>query len=109
MSGELTEVIEEQKRKFQKEQGRDFGPNDKLFFDAPPLEHVEHYMVEAMKKAGIHPPLIYAFEKTGLLVTEENQHLLPEKDLAEWEAAINEYETLQAGEKISDGDENELF
>ena len=109
MSGELTEVIEEQKRKFQKEQGRDFGPNDKLFFDAPPLEHVEHYMVEAMKKAGLDPALIYAFEKTGLLVTEENQHLLPEKDLAEWEAAIDEYEALQAGEEISDGDENELF
>ena len=109
MSGELTEVIEEQKRKFQKEQGRDFGPNDKLFFDAPPLEHVEHYMVEAMKKAGLHPALIYAFEKTGLLVTEENQHLLPEKDLAEWEAAIDEYEALQAGEEMSDGDENELF
>ena len=66
MSDELTEVIEEQKWKFQKEQGRDFGPNDKLFFDAPPLEHVEHYMVEAMKKAGLDPALIYAFEKTGL-------------------------------------------
>ena len=46
-----------------------------------------------MKKAGLDPAIIYAFEKTGLLVTEENQHLLPEKDLAEWEAAIAEYET----------------
>ena len=102
-------MIEEQKRKFQKEQGRDVGPNDKLFFDAPPLEHVEHYMVEAMKKAGLHPALIYAFEKTGLLVTEENQHLLPEKDLAEWEAAIDEYEARQAGKEISEDGGTEWF
>ena len=109
VSDELTEVIEEQKRKFQKEQGRDFGPNDKLFFDAPPLEHVEHYMVEAMKKAGLHPALIYAFEKTGLLVTEENQHLLPEKDLAEWEAAIDEFEARHAGKEISEDGGTEWF
>jgi hypothetical protein len=31
-----------------------------------------------------------AFEKTGLLVTE--QHLIPDEDLAEWDAAIEEYE-----------------
>ena len=43
-----------------------------------------------LKEVGIADD--YAFEKTGLLVTEENQHLLPEKDLAEWEAAIDEYE-----------------
>ena len=109
MSDELTEVIEEQKRKFQKEQGRDVGPNDKLFFDAPPLEHVEHYMVEAMKKAGLDPALIYAFEQTGLLVTEENQHLLSEKDLAEWEAAIDEYEARQAGKEISEDGGIEWF
>ncbi len=53
MSDGLAEIIEEQKRKFQKEHGREIGPNDKLFFDAPPLEHVEHYMVEAMQQAGL--------------------------------------------------------
>ena len=58
MSDELAEVIEEQKRKFQEEHGREIGPNDKLFFDAPPLEHVEHFMVEAMKKAGLDPAII---------------------------------------------------
>ena len=66
-------------------------------------------MVEAMKKAGLDPALIYAFEKTGLLVTEENQDLLPDKDVAEWAAAIEEYEAMQAGKEISEGDENELF
>ena len=66
-------------------------------------------MVQAMKQAGIHPAVIFAFEKTGLLVTAENQSLLPDKDLAEWAAAIDEYEALQAGEEMSEGDEDDLF
>jgi hypothetical protein len=49
-------------------------------------------MVETMKRAGIDPALIYAYEKTGRLVTEDNQQLLSNADLAEWEAAIEEYE-----------------
>ena len=105
----MGEIIEEQKRKFQKEHGREIGPNDKLFFDAPPLEHVEHYMVEAMKQAGLDPAIIYAFEKTGLLVTEENEHLLSENDLAEWQAAIDEYEARQGNEELPEEDGNEWF
>ena len=49
-------------------------------------------MVEGMRAAGLDPGYIYAFEKTGLLVTEQNQHLIPETDLAEWGAAVEEYE-----------------
>ena len=57
----------------------------------PPLEHAEHFMVEAMKQAGLDPAVIYAFEKTGLLVTEANEHLISDVDRAEWEAAVLEY------------------
>ena len=49
-------------------------------------------MVEDMKAAGMDPAFIYAFEKTGLLVSEQNQHLISDEDLAEWDAAIEEYE-----------------
>lgn len=49
-----------------------------MFFDRPPLEHVEHEMAQAMKAAGLDPAFVYAFEKTGLLVTEQNQHLISE-------------------------------
>ena len=54
-------------------------------------------MVEDMKAAGLDPAFIYAFEKTGLLVTEQNQHLIPDEDLAEWDAAIEEYERKHRG------------
>lgn len=109
MSDELVEVIEEQKRKFVETHGREPGPGDNLFFDMPPLEHAEHYMIEGMKQAGLDPAVIYAFEKTGLLVTEANEHLISDMDRAEWEAAIREYEARQEeGEPLGD-DENEYF
>jgi hypothetical protein len=107
-SEDLAEVIEEQRRKFVEQHGREPGPDDHLFFDMPPLEHAEHFMVQAMKEAGLHPAFVYAFEKTGLIVTEENQHLLSENDLAEWEAAIQEYESRQ-DEEPPDDDESEYF
>ena len=36
-------------------------------------------------------------------VTEENEHLLPEKDLDEWEAAIAEYEAQQGDDELPQG------
>lgn len=93
MSSEMREVLAEQHRKFVEKFGREPGPEDKIFFDMPHPEHIEHMTVEAMKKAGIDPAIIYAYEKTGRLVTEENRHLLSEAELEEWQDAIEEYET----------------
>ena len=109
MSGELAKVIEEQKRKFVETHGREPGPGDDLFFDMPPLEHVEHYMVEGMKQAGLDPAIIYAFEKTGLLVTEENEHLISDNDRAEWEAAILEYRAKHGDDAPDEDEDNEWF
>jgi hypothetical protein len=93
ISPEVADILQAQRQKFIDKHGREPGPNDPVFFDLPHPEHVEHQMVEAMKKAGMDPAFIYAFEKTGRLVTEQNQHLLPESALDEWQAAIEEYES----------------
>lgn len=95
MNDEMTEVINEQKRKFTEKFGREPRSGDNLFFDMPSLEHAEHFMVEAMKQAGLDPAIIYAFEKTGLLVTEANEHLISDKDRADWGAAVMEYRRKQ--------------
>ena len=74
---------------------------DRIFEGSPPLELMEHWTVEAMKKAGIEPALIYAFEKTdGLLVSDQNADKMPDTDIAEWEAAICEYEK-KTGQKAT--------
>jgi hypothetical protein len=101
---EMRDVLDQQRQKFIDKHGREPGPNDPIFFDAPPVEQVEFQMVQAMKEAGLDPAFIYAFEKTGgLLVTEQNQHLIPEKDLAAWDAAIREYEEKHGREKPRPG------
>ena len=108
MSDEMGEIIAEQKQKFTEKFGREPGPGDKLFFDMPPVEHAEHFIVEGMKKAGLDPAVIYAFEKTGLLLTETNEHLISDVDRAEWEAAVLEYRAKH-GDGSEEDEENEWF
>lgn len=109
LSDEMGEIVEQQRQRFVEQFGREPGPDDHVFFDAPPLEHVEHEMVQAMKKAGIDPAKIHAFEKTGLIVTEDNQHLLSDADLAEWEAAIQEYRAKHGNGDSIEGEGDEWF
>ena len=99
MTPEMREALEQLRQAFLGEHGREPGPGDLLFPDLPHPEHLEARMVEDMKAAGLDPAFIYAFEKTGLLVTEQNQHLIPDADLAEWDAAIEEYEAKQGGQE----------
>lgn len=48
-------------------------------------------VIETMKRAGTPPEFIYAFEKTGRLVTSETYERLSVKERKEWDAAIEEY------------------
>lgn len=51
-----------------------------------------HAMLRAaFEQAGVRPELIYAFDKTGRMVTEDNIDLLTPEELAEWNAAVHEY------------------
>ncbi len=50
--------------------------------------------IEAMRAAGIRPAVIYAYERTGLIVTRENRKLISAADLDEWEDAIAEFVEL---------------
>jgi hypothetical protein len=108
MSDEMEEILEEQKQKFIEKYRREPGPQDRLFFDMPPLEHVEHFMIEGMKQAGIDPAIIYAYEKTGLLVTEANEHLITDVDRMKWEDAVRGYRARQ-GSEFDEEEANDWF
>jgi hypothetical protein len=88
---EVKEVIQQVRQAFIDKHGREPEPDELLFTDLPHLEHLEAMIVGDMTSAGLDPAFIYAFEKTGFLISEENQHLIPEKDLEAWRAAIEEY------------------
>lgn len=102
LTDETKGILEAQLQSFREKFGRDPGPGDPIFFDPQSDEprpfDPEDYRrtaVEAMQKAGINPALIYAFSRTGLIVTEENLDKLSKADLAEWKAALDEYEELK--------------
>ena len=92
MPEELQELVGSLFESFRARHGRDPGPTDRLFDEAPHLEHIEHYTVEAMKRAGVEDALIHACEETNLLLSEKNERLVSESDVAEWERAIDEHE-----------------
>ncbi len=81
--------------------GRDAGPDDPIFFDPdadepvplPPVK-AEAVMTAAMEDVGIDPALIYAWQHTGMLVTEANRGLFEPEDIAEWDEAVRRFDAL---------------
>jgi hypothetical protein len=98
---ELESALAKQVQAFREKFGRDPGPRDPIFFD-PDAEvptrldprDVTTELVAAGYRTGLPPAYIHAIEKTGLIVTETNMHLLSEANLKEWQTAVEE------GEKI---------
>jgi len=104
MSPELEKVLKKKREAFRQKFGRDPGPEDPVFYDPDadtpqPLDadKIDHLMIEAMVQAGLDAAYIYAYQRTGLLVTEDNIDSLSEQDLAEWQLAIQEYEDKTKG------------
>ena len=79
--------------------GRKLRPDDKIFDIEP--EHFEHRTAQLMREANFHPMHIYAFEKTGLLLSEDNLHRVPESHLEEWAVACQEWlDIYKPGQKF---------
>ena len=78
-----------------------------MFFDPDadtpqPFDHgkVEAEVTQAMAQAALGPAFIYAYRRTGLIVTEENEHLLTDEDRQAWRDALAEYEQMIGREPI---------
>ena len=98
MTPEAAAILKKQLADFRKKFGRDPGPNDPVFFDPTKDEPTEidpqafaKDVVAAMKAAKTPPQIIYAYEKTGRLLTSDNLDKYPPEAIAEWEAAIDDY------------------
>jgi hypothetical protein len=57
----------------------------------PSDAEVRAILVSAMAEVGADPALIYAFQKTGVYVCEENERRLSKRKLAAWRGAIDQY------------------
>ena len=94
-------MLKEQRAQFREKFGRDPEPDDPIFFNPDvatpePLtpaqdDALDQEIIEAMGDAGIDAAIIYAYRKTGRIMTEQNEYLLSDDDRQEWNAALEEY------------------
>lgn len=94
VSAFLAEILREYEERFGSPPSREMTIGEvaeKVDRPWPTQEEFHAQTAEAMRQAGMRPEFIYAFEKTGRLISEENRHLVDEKDLREWEDAIAEF------------------
>jgi hypothetical protein len=98
MHPEVHNALLKQRAAFVEKFGREPGPNDPVFFDPDadtpqpfPRQTYHDGMLEMLRAMGAAPEIIYAFEKTGRIVTAETMPSLTDAELAEWDAAIAEY------------------
>jgi hypothetical protein len=105
---ETAEIIAKQKRLFRQQFGREPGPEDPLFFDpdaSTPQFLSEERQDELWKSllqvagdSGIDSALVYAMNKTGRIVTNDNVKFLTDTELHEWNDAVDEYhEKIESG------------
>ena len=52
---------------------------------------IKRDVIAAMRAADMPPQLIYAYERTGFLLSQEGYKSLSPEDKAEYDAAIDEY------------------
>lgn len=48
-------------------------------------------LLRAAAETGMPPAILYAMHKTGRIVTEDNEQLLTDAELREWNDAVEEY------------------
>ena len=52
---------------------------------------VRDILVHAMADVAADPAFVYAFQKTGVYICDENEKRLPAKSLKAFDAAVDEY------------------
>jgi len=97
-SDAVRDVLQQRLCEFRQRFGRDPGPDDAVFFDACSecplslgLDELQRDILRVMHMARIAPELIYAYLRTGLIVTQDNQQYISAKDRAAWNRAVAEY------------------
>jgi hypothetical protein len=76
---------------------RQAWPICKSHFDTTFQVFVDSRLLMLLKESGTDPAIVYAFQKTGLLVEDANEHRFGERELNTWKAALAEYKRRKAG------------
>jgi hypothetical protein len=102
-SEEMREYMAWAEQEFLRVWGRPMGPNDPVFpdWDAPvpaPLSaaKMEAQLVAMMEAAGLEGRFIYAFQQSGVMLTESNEDLVDPEAREEWLAALDRFDAAHA-------------
>lgn len=109
ISAELMEQLKETKADFVETFGRQPRKNDPVFFEQfyTSDEDLRRGTLKAMKAAKSPPSLVYAYRKTGRMVTTRNKNMLTPDELLEWQEAIDEYyDSVESGNDIDVFEDN---
>ncbi len=104
-----SELLREQFEVFEKKFGRPPRQGDPIFFDPDAdeprqlsIEELNREILSVMRASDVPPQIIYAFKKTGMILSERLKDEYPAEKVATWEAAIDEYFALEAKPEHSD-------
>ena len=98
---ELTQVIGEQRERFVRIYGREPTKGDTFLPKIFTESEIESQTVDFLLKAKVPPEYIYAYQKTGLIVTSFNVELIPDSEIQEWNEAIEEFKKAKATRLVS--------
>lgn len=93
MTPELQEALEGARAEYSRIFGRQPRRTDPVLLSMyiAPEENMTREIVKGMRSAGINEELIYVFQKTGFMPSQDNQRFLSEPDKAEIRASIKDY------------------
>ena len=99
---DLTEALEDARDHFISVFGREPGRGDPVLLSRylGSEQDLEDRTAELLEGADIPPEYVYAYRKTGLLVTEDNKSKHRDPALAEWDEAIQEFHVLSESGEI---------
>jgi hypothetical protein len=98
-------MLEGRIKAFRKKFGREPGPGDPIFFDPdadqPRIRSeaqqnsIWESICNKMLTVGCDPAIVYAARKTQRIVSQANRKNLTPAELAEWNDAIEEYQSCE--------------
>lgn len=56
-----------------------------------PFDESKEAVLSFLNSVNAEPEIVYAFEKTGIVVTKTNKDILSEQELQDWNNAIAEF------------------
>lgn len=101
LTAERRAAFDQERRRFVEEHGRKPTEEEEGLMRYSEFEEIESVIEKELVKLGASPETIYAYEKTGILVSGDNENQVAPEELQRWTAAVQEYRKLKQAGKVN--------